>query len=327
MKNIAILVALLISVNSEQLIASELLIWRSNRDAADTNMIIHVLQTKDNGVTCTKICPTGQSQQSIEKLGAIILNSDQRLVAVGPVGLNLVPPLGLNGVVDVASSYNHAIALTCDGTIEVWGDGFFSTNNVPSGLSNAVGVAAGAGCCVAVRSNGTLTLWSSGGTDRHWKGASQVTAISLSQGFFNGHGMALKQDGTVLQWHRQTMASPVDGISNIVAIAVSPAHGLGLTREGKVVAWKSNGSQTSVPAGVTNIVAIAAGYEYVAAEAASGFSLALRNNGTIFGWRQMGKMESNIVPLGISNVVAIAAGDGFCMALTTNCAVAERFMK
>ena len=33
------------------------------------------------------------------------------------------------------------------------------------------------------------------------------------------------------------------------------------------------------------------------------------------------------VPEGLSNVVAIAAGHGYCLAITTNRAVAEKFMK
>jgi alpha-tubulin suppressor-like RCC1 family protein len=232
----------------------------------------------------------------------------------------------LKNVVDVAVGFNHAIALTDKGSVTVWGEGFFATNNVPDRLSNVVGVAAGMDNCLALSSNGIITCWNRGGIARQWKGATQVAAISLSQDFFSANGMALKRDGTVLQWHRQTMASTVAGISNIVAISASPSHCLALTQDSTVLSRGSNGGgETSIPPGLTNVIAIATGFEYVGAEAATGFSLALRKDGTLVGWGQMGRYKGDIVPPGISNVVAIAAGDGFCMAITTNTAVADKF--
>jgi len=70
--------------------------------------------------------------------------------------------------------------------------------------------------------------------------------------------------------------------------------------------------QTNVPAGLSNVVAIAAG----------GYSsLALRNNGTVVAWGPELPptvsliMDKGIVPTGLSNVVAIAAGDRHSLAL------------
>ena len=328
MRTNALFCAVLIVVFAEHLMGSDLLIWGVNRDGAVTNLVIHVPQTKDEGVACVKLCPTGLNQFSIEKLGAIIVNSDQTVVAVGHVSSDLVPPTGLKNVVDVAVGFNHAIALTREGSVIVWGEGFFATNKVPDELSNVVGVAADMRTCSALSSNGTIVSWGSWGIDRQWKGASQVTAISLSQDFFSRNAVALKRDGTLLQWHRQTMASPVAGISNVVAISVSPSHCLALTRDSTAISWDSNsGGQTSILPGLTNVIAIAVGFEYVGAEAATGFSLALRKDGTLVGRGQMGRYKSGIVPPGLSNVVAIAAGDGFCMAITTNRVVAERFQQ
>jgi hypothetical protein len=327
MRNIALFCAVLIGMHSEHLMGSELLIWGLNSEGVTKKTVIHVPQTEGDGATYVKVCPTGLNYLSFEKLGAVILNQDQTIVAVGQISSHLVPPPGLKDVIDVATGFNHAIALTRSGSIVVWGEGFFATNNVPSGLSNTVGVAAGMETCLALSSNGMITCWNRGKIGQQWKGASNVVAVSLSQGFFNGNGMALKRDGTVLQWHRQTMASPVAGISNIVAISASPSHCLALTTDAKVKSWLSNGAaDTTLPPGLTNVIAIAAGYEYVGAEASTGFSLALRKDGTVSGWRQMGG-GGNIVPPGISDIVAIAAGDTFCMAITTNKAVAERFMQ
>jgi hypothetical protein len=60
-----------------------------------------------------------------------------------------------------------------------------------------------------------------------------------------------------------------------------------------------------VPSGLTNIAAIAAGYEH---------NLAVRSNGTIVAWGANLDGQTNVPP-GISNAVAIAAGKMDSLAL------------
>ena len=73
-----------------------------------------------------------------------------------------------------------------------------------------------------------------------------------------------------------------------------------------VAAWGNNDSgQTTVPAGLSNVVAIAAGYYH---------SLALKTDGTVVAWGYNGYGQTN-VPAGLSNVVAIAAGGYHSLAL------------
>jgi len=71
---------------------------------------------------------------------------------------------------------------------------------------------------------------------------------------------------------------------------------------------------------LTNVVAIAAGGDGMNAV----YSMALKADGTLVQW---GHSQRNrlAVPEGLTNVVAMACGDGFCAAITTNAAVAERF--
>ena len=68
---------------------------------------------------------------------------------------------------------------------------------------------------------------------------------------------------------------------------------------------------------LSNVVSVAANANY---------SMALKNDGTVVAW---GRMVNNQypanVPDGLCGVVAIAAGDNFCLAITTNCTVAEKF--
>lgn len=72
----------------------------------------------------------------------------------------------------------------------------------------------------------------------------------------------MKADSTVEGWgfndHGQTTI-PV-GLSNVIAVAAGHAHSLALKSEGTVVAWGYNSDgQASVPTGLSNVTAIAAG--------------------------------------------------------------------
>lgn len=61
-----------------------------------------------------------------------------------------------------------------------------------------------------------------------------------------------------------------------------------------------------MPAGLTNVIAIAAGWSH---------SLALRRDGTVIGWGDNTYGQTN-VPAALTNVVALAAKDGRSMAIT-----------
>jgi alpha-tubulin suppressor-like RCC1 family protein len=76
-----------------------------------------------------------------------------------------------------------------------------------------------------------------------------------------------------------------------------------------------NFGAVAIPAGLSNIVAVAAGNRH---------SLALKSDGTVITWGYNPRHALD-VPAGLSNVVAIAAGQDFSLAITTNGAVAEQF--
>jgi alpha-tubulin suppressor-like RCC1 family protein len=130
--------------------------------------------------------------------------------------------------------------------------------------------------------------------------------------------------------------TPVNGISNVTAVAAGNHHSLALRSDGTVVAWGDNShgqlgngtispssGATPVPVpGLSNVVAIAVGD--------GDFSLALRRDGTVVAWGDNSRGElgdgavnstgctciaSPVQVSGLSHVVAIAAGNSLSMAL------------
>ena len=79
-----------------------------------------------------------------------------------------------------------------------------------------------------------------------------------------------------------------------------------LTQGGTVVAWGENKyGQTIIPAGLSGVVAIAAGWYH---------TVALEQDGTVVAWGENDKGQTT-VPAGLIDVVAIAAGDKHTVAL------------
>src|SRR5206468_5857790 len=67
------------------------------------------------------------------------------------------------------------------------------------------------------------------------------------------------------------------GLSNAVAVSGGEAHSLALKSDGTVIGWGDNSQgQITIPSGLTNAAAIDAGRYH---------SLALRSNGTVVAWR------------------------------------------
>jgi alpha-tubulin suppressor-like RCC1 family protein len=102
-------------------------------------------------------------------------------------------------------------------------------------------------------------------------------------------------------------------LSDVTAVAAGWNHSLALRSDGTVVAWgKDDYGQTNVPAGLTAVTAIAATCTH---------SLALRSDGTVVAWGQNDAGQTN-VPAGLSGVTAIAGGDHFSLALKSDHTVA-----
>ena len=125
------------------------------------------------------------------------------------------------------------------------------------------------------------------------------------------HALALRSNGTVVGWGYNNAGQTTipAGLTNVTAIAAGGDHSLALRSNGTVVGWGYNYyGETNVPAGLTNVTAIAAGGYY---------SMALKRDGTVVAWGNNAYGQTNI-PAGLTNVTAIAAGWGHSLALKSD---------
>jgi hypothetical protein len=118
----------------------------------------------------------------------------------------------------------------------------------------------------------------------------------------------LKSDGTVIAWGKNNVgqANVPAGLRDVVRIAAGEHHTLALKRDGTVVAWGwTNDGRCNVPEDLTDVVDIAGGACH---------SLALKRDGTVVGWgsNRYGQIS---IPAGLSDVSAISAGYFFSVAL------------
>jgi alpha-tubulin suppressor-like RCC1 family protein len=169
------------------------------------------------------------------------------------------------------------------------------------------------------------------------------------------HTLALRADGTVVAWGRNSNGQAGDGtsgnnrlspvpvgtagnwLSGVVAVAAGCQHSVALKADGTVVAWgynlygqvgdgtSGNNRLTPVPVGtagswLTGVVAVAAGCHH---------SLALKGDGTVVAWGSnvtgevgdgtLTTPRTTPVPVtGLAGVVAVSAGLNHSMALKSD---------
>jgi alpha-tubulin suppressor-like RCC1 family protein len=110
-------------------------------------------------------------------------------------------------------------------------------------------------------------------------------------------GLALRDNGTVVAWggNNYSETDVPAGLTNVVAIAAQYYRGLALAADGRIVTWP--GSDT-VAVGLSNVVRIAAGAYH---------NLALKSDGSIVVWGDNQFGQTNMVT-DIHDAVGIAAG-------------------
>jgi hypothetical protein len=147
-------------------------------------------------------------------------------------------------------------------------------------------------------------------------GASGVTI----NGFFSGNGTGVTNisvnslfmiSNSIIAWGDNSAGETTipAGLNNVIAIAAGSYFSLAVKSDGTVVGWGDNFySETTIPSGLSNVVAVAAG---------SYFSLALKNDGTVTAWGRNSNFQTS-VPSGLNSVIAVSAGSAHCLALKSN---------
>jgi alpha-tubulin suppressor-like RCC1 family protein len=236
------------------------------------------------------------------------------------------------------------------------GDGTNTSSNTPlqvSGLSDVQAVAGGDFHSLALKNDGTVWAWGANGDGQLGDGTAgnkrttpvQVRNLSDVQAVAGGwlFSLALKNNGTVWGWGSNAAGQLGDGtisnqrntpvqvsdLSDVQAIDAGTVHSLALKNDGTVWAWGRNAEGQlgvgtfdffyTTPVQVSNlsdVQAIAAGDRY---------SLALKNDGTVWAWGSNdegqlgdGTSTSSNTPVqvsGLSDVQDIAAGGFHALAL------------
>jgi hypothetical protein len=230
-------------------------------------------------------------------------------------------PAGLTNATLVAGGWRHSLALKANGTLQGWGDKTLNQTSFPA-KSNYVAIACGYLFSLALQTNGTVVA---AGDDAYGQTAVPATlsnVVAVACGWY--HGLALRSDGRVVAWGTSTNPAVIAkndnidygqslvpaGLTNVVAIAAGGWHSLALKADGTLTGWGRNDySQATAPPGLSNVVAIAAG----AAD-----SLALEANGRLVAWGDNTYGQTN-VPGNLTNgILAIASGGWHNLVLKTN---------
>ena len=254
----------------------------------------------------------------------------------------------------------HTVFLKADGAVMASGaggqvgDGTTTTQMTPVrvlNLTNITAISAGGRHSLAVRSDGTVWAWGWNSYGELGDGTQSsrlapVQAGAAVPGFNNivavaagwGHSLALKADGTVWSWGRNSqgqlgsgtigpergLPEQISTLSNVIAIQAGDAHSFALKSDGTVWVWGWNGSGqlgngTVGPAGcqcigtparvsLTGVSQIAAGGHH---------NVALKHDGAVWVWgRNYGAVGNGttgstiLFPMqsAISDVIDINAG-------------------
>ncbi|HEY3762388.1 MAG TPA: immunoglobulin domain-containing protein [Verrucomicrobiae bacterium] len=215
----------------------------------------------------------------------------------------LLPPANATNVVGIASSgieLSADFALRADGTLIGWGNDAYGIADIPANATNLVSVTSGPEQTMAIRGDGTVVTWGGGGTNVP-DAATNVVAVAI-EGY--NSCLALRQDGTVVVWDGAPV--PPANATNLIAIGAGFYQCLGVQQNGTIIAWGGNYyGEGSPPASATNVIAVSGGMN-----GAYPYSAALRADGT-----EVGFGAAPGLPAAATNLVTMEAGNSHLMAL------------
>jgi uncharacterized repeat protein (TIGR03803 family) len=245
----------------------------------------------------------------------------------GNANLSIPAPISFSNVISVAAGYAHTLALRADGTVWAWG---YDLDSNLGGISSGVLGAGSLPESVYSTNVPIQTLVPSGivivaiAASDYWNLALDTTGRIW--------GWGDNESGQIGTWGGVITNIPVlvPGISNVIAIAVGDQHAIAVTADKTLWTWGQNASYelgrsitnadgydpmpTQVPgisnaAAVSNVVAVAGGFEFTMAVTSNGQLVAFGiNNQSQLGTNNGGSNITNALPVaGITNVVLASA--------------------
>jgi alpha-tubulin suppressor-like RCC1 family protein len=217
-----------------------------------------------------------------------------------------------------ASSLTWNLRVALPGMAAAWGSDTYGECDRPP-LTNFLAVAAGEYHSLGLRADGTVTNWG-----KFWDGTYFLPLVGPgnNSGFVAvaagaQHDIGLTTNGTVVAWGNGTNAvanwAPA-GLTNVSAIAAGWDHNLALSN-GAVVAWGANLPYATNLTNVPPDLTTAGAATAISAEALH--SLVLRSNGTVEAWGYGSYGEAS-APTSLAHIVAVAAGGQHNLVLSNN---------
>lgn len=219
------------------------------------------------------------------------------------------PPIGLSGIVQLAAGASHSLALKKIGTVLCWGENSFGQALAPSDLTGVTAIAAGDGFSLALTGLGKIVAWGRSDESQIAVPSPLTDAVVIVAG--KSHSLALRSGGGVVAWgsnHEGESSLPL-GLGRAKGIAAGEDFSLVLLTNGTVVGWgKNDFGQRRPPAGLSNVIGLVAGRAH---------ALALRSDGSVIAWGDNVFSQTD-VPVFAHSVTALAAGEDHSIALLSN---------